>query len=185
MMVPVGGGTPTVLASAQSDPLNIAVDASNVYWTANNGANGDAVMKISLEGGVPILLATGASRGSSLALDRSTVYYANFNGGALMAVPIAGGTPVTLSAQGAMSSSLQTRTTSSPLIDKRLAGLEHVLDALDGCRRSAQREEGFHLKLKHRPLVDGMRGRRRGAAGENARLMASDERAVLGDFLGG
>ena len=36
MMMPLGGGVPTTLASAQLSPLYIAVDSANVYWgTAN------------------------------------------------------------------------------------------------------------------------------------------------------
>jgi hypothetical protein len=52
MKAALTGGTPAVLASGQSDPRAIAVDAKNVYW-ANYGDGTDAieVMTIPLDGG--------------------------------------------------------------------------------------------------------------------------------------
>ena len=43
MKVPLGGGSPTTLASGQSQPYRLAVDATSVYWT--NHASG-TVMKL-------------------------------------------------------------------------------------------------------------------------------------------
>jgi len=43
MKVPTGGGTPTTLASGQTLPHGIAIDAMSVYWT--NYSDG-TVMKL-------------------------------------------------------------------------------------------------------------------------------------------
>ena len=44
MKVPLGGGTPTTLASGQSTPMGVAVDATSVDWT--NTGSGGSVMKV-------------------------------------------------------------------------------------------------------------------------------------------
>lgn len=47
MKAPIGGGTPTTLASGQAKPFGIAIDAANVYWTNSEVGAAGAVMKIS------------------------------------------------------------------------------------------------------------------------------------------
>ena len=46
MKVPIGGGTPTMLASGQAYPVNIAIDGTSVYWTNFGTRFGGTVMKV-------------------------------------------------------------------------------------------------------------------------------------------
>lgn len=94
MKVPVGGGTPTTLASSQMVPQGIAVDHSDVYW-----ANLDAVWKIPIEGGEPFKLAdTSLLRDDfgdfAVAIDTTRVYWHAIT--SIVAVEMAGGTPTIL-----------------------------------------------------------------------------------------
>jgi hypothetical protein len=90
--VPIGGGQLTTIASEQS-PLSVAVDATNVYWTNDDGAGG-SVARAPLGGGAPTTLSTGPAA-SGIAVDGSSVYWTNEDG-TVMSVPVAGGTPTTL-----------------------------------------------------------------------------------------
>jgi hypothetical protein len=88
----------TVLTLVSGDlacPINIVVDATSVYWTANGGS----VMKVPIDGGTPTTLASGQSTPWGIAVDATSVYWVdvgNGNDGSVMKVPLAGGTPVVL-----------------------------------------------------------------------------------------
>jgi hypothetical protein len=81
--VPIAGGTPTTLVSGLDYPLDVAVDASNVYFTTEGTSSaGGAVMRVAVSGGAPTTLwsAAGvdASRfvtASGIALDASYLYW--------------------------------------------------------------------------------------------------------------
>jgi hypothetical protein len=93
LMVPVGGGMTTTLASGIS-PGAMAADATNVYWVDGSGA----IMKVAQSGGTPVTLATSA-RPNAIAVDGTNVYWSTQAYGApstISKVPIAGGTATTL-----------------------------------------------------------------------------------------
>ena len=74
MRVPIGGGTPTTLASSQGQPTSIAVDDENVYWGC--GKTG-LVMKMPIVGGPPVTLASGQLGPTAIAVDATSVYWTN------------------------------------------------------------------------------------------------------------
>jgi hypothetical protein len=113
MTVPIKGGTPTTLASADRMAASggIAVDAKSVYWVysmwiyaAAPGGGGvfsgpstctGTVVKVPIAGGAPTTLASGQfCPGGQIAVDATAVYWVT--DGSVMAVPLAGGTPITL-----------------------------------------------------------------------------------------
>ena len=100
MKAPVGGGAAITLASGQNVPGDIALGATNVYWTNVGTQSGGtfvydgSVMRQPLAGGAATTLAT---RGvpTGIAVDGASVYWANL-AGTVMKVPLSGGTPITL-----------------------------------------------------------------------------------------
>ena len=90
MKVPLGGGSPTTLASGQYF-MDIAVDATSVYWMA-----GSAVMKVPLGGGSPTTLAFGQRRARRHRRGRDQRLLDDYTDGTVMKVPLGGGSPTTL-----------------------------------------------------------------------------------------
>jgi hypothetical protein len=89
MMLPIGGGTPTTLASRPGTPAHLAVDASYVYWTEQMRS---AVLKVSLTGGAPTTVASGSSVWQ-IALSGADVYWM---GQGVMKAPKIGGPAIEL-----------------------------------------------------------------------------------------
>ncbi|HLK41069.1 MAG TPA: hypothetical protein VKU41_30165 [Polyangiaceae bacterium] len=101
MSVPLGGGTPTPLASDQSPSAprysGIAVDQNNAYWTASVfSTNNWAVMSVPLGGGTPSTLGSGIDPSvgfgaSGIAVDATSVYWSYVFGLPLLRIPLGGG----------------------------------------------------------------------------------------------
>jgi sugar lactone lactonase YvrE len=65
--------------------VEIAIDATNAYWTTSSVVN-----QVALAGGTTTLLASGLGEGAGIAVDATSVYWAD-NAGTLDKAPIGGG----------------------------------------------------------------------------------------------
>jgi hypothetical protein len=90
--ISIDGGNPTVLASAQPDPIVLAADNTNLYWTDGSGV----VKTMHVGGGGIATIASGQDNPYFVVVDANNVYWDTFNDGTVMSAPILGGTPVTL-----------------------------------------------------------------------------------------
>jgi hypothetical protein len=87
-----------VLATSGNNISDIAVDATNVYWTTSNGT---AVLQVPVDGGTVTTLASlGQPVGELVAASGNVYFDAD---GAVLSIPAGGGTIVTLVSAGAYS----------------------------------------------------------------------------------
>jgi hypothetical protein len=92
MKVPLGGGSPTQVASVLPWGANaFTVSPTSVYWTSQNPMG---VSQVPLTGGSPTVLSTDQSP-VGIAVDATDVYWCD-GVGSVMKMPLDGGTPVTL-----------------------------------------------------------------------------------------
>jgi hypothetical protein len=82
MTCSVASCSPTLMASGQTSPVGIAVDAINVYWV--NDSTSGTIMTMPKAGGMVTTLASGQNAPVQLAVDASGVYWTNSGDGSVM-----------------------------------------------------------------------------------------------------
>ncbi|MGH1346535.1 MAG: hypothetical protein ACRBN8_33525 [Nannocystales bacterium] len=88
-----GQAPPRALATGQTQPRTLTLDATHVYWVE---AGAGAITRVPKTGGVPELLATGQAGAAGLATDTASVYWTNEPAGTVHSVPKAGGEVTTV-----------------------------------------------------------------------------------------
>lgn len=88
------GTSQMALATGESGPSGIALDAENAYWV--DYFNPGKVSTVSKAGGPPTVLATGGTGFSRIAVDAASVTWLDFYGNAVLRVPKGGGAVTTI-----------------------------------------------------------------------------------------
>jgi hypothetical protein len=95
VMAPVGGGTPTVVATDLTNPGAIAVDGTNVYYANSSTLFGTKFWKMPRTGGAPVMFALSPDFGAyEITVDATDVYWAAYN--EIGKAPLAGGAVTTV-----------------------------------------------------------------------------------------
>jgi hypothetical protein len=103
MRVPVRGGMPTTLVAGLEDAVDIAADATRIYWAHGFGAGctWGCVMAIPLLGGAPTTIVSNATTTQqnirAFTIDAADVYWTNEGiVSTVMRQALSGGTPITV-----------------------------------------------------------------------------------------
>jgi hypothetical protein len=84
--VPLGGGTPELLARGQAAPRSIVLDSGNPLWTVRgDGPEAGALMRLELDSGSPSALVAGRSRPEGVARNEKKVFWTEWNTGVHLA----------------------------------------------------------------------------------------------------
>jgi hypothetical protein len=97
MKLALVGGAATTIAGTKDTETGIAVDATNVYFSA-----GGSIMQVGLGGGVATALAPGRAGAFGIAVDADHLFWANMFGNNIAAVEdvvLGGGVPSTLATE--------------------------------------------------------------------------------------